>query len=222
MSTVQDIETQVASVPERAKLLTIKTAEDYVAAGELLKVVKGLRAEVDETFDPIIRKQFEAHREAIAQKKKVEAPLVEAENILKPRISAYLTEQERLRKEAELLAQKKAQEEAEAQQLTDAALLDEIGETAMANALLDEKPLAAPVVMPKTMPKVSGISMSTRYSAQVVSLMELVKAVAAGKAPLLAIQANQTFLNAQARSMKETMSYPGVRVIAEGNVSARR
>lgn len=221
-TTVQELEREVTSVPDRAKGMTVTTAEDFVRAGELLKVIKQLRAEVDETFDPIIRKQFEAHREAIGQKKKVEAPLVEAENILKPRISAYLTEQERLRKEAELLAQKRAQEEAEAQQLADAALLDEIGETDLANQMLEQPPVVAPVILPKTTPKVSGIAMTKRYSAQVISLMELVKAVAAGKVPLMAIQANTVFLGQQARSMKEAMSYPGVRVVVEGGISASR
>jgi hypothetical protein len=221
MNTIE-LEQEVTSVPQRAKGMVVRTAEDYIAAGELLKVIKGLRAEVDGTFDPIIEKANASHKEAIAQKKKVEAPLVDAEAILKPRIAAYLQEEERKRREAELLAHKRAQEEAEAQQLADAALLDDIGETALANAKLEEKPYVAPVVLPKATPKVAGISMTQRYSAQVVNVMELCKAVVAGKVPVLAIQANQPFLNAQARAMKESMNYPGVRVVVEGNVSARR
>jgi hypothetical protein len=51
--------------------------------------------------------------------------------------------------------------------------------------------------------------------------MELVKAVAAGTVPLNAIQANSTFLNNQARAMKETLAYPGVKAVAETGLASR-
>src|SRR5688572_2580422 len=221
MST-QELETRALSVPDRAKGLAIVTAEDFMNAGELLRTIKGLRAEIDGTFDPIISKAHAAHKEAIEQKRKVDAPLVEAENILKPRISAYLTEQERLRREEELRMQKAAQEEEERQRLESAVILDDIGETDSANALLEERVVAPPVVLPRQVPKVSGIAMRQTWSAQVVSLMELVKAVAAGKVPIMALQANTTFLNQQARSMKSALNYPGVRAVPDNNISARR
>lgn len=222
MSTIQDLETQAISVPDRAKGMTVKTAEDYMAAGELLKTIKGIRAEIDATFDPIIEKAHASHKEAISQKRKVEMPLAEAEAILKPRIAAWMAEQERLRKEAEMLAQRKAQEEAERLQLEEAALLHEIGETELANSRLEEKPLVAPVILPKSVPKVTGVSMTKRYSAVVVSLMDLIKAVAAGKVPIQAVKADEVFLNRQAVAMKDALQYPGVRVHVDNNISARR
>ena len=69
---VQELESQALSVPERAKLIKITTAAEYIVAGELLKTVKGLRAEIDATFDPIISKAHDAHKEALAQKRKVD------------------------------------------------------------------------------------------------------------------------------------------------------
>jgi hypothetical protein len=42
--------------------------------------------------------------------------------------------------------------------------------------------------------------------------MELVKAVAAGKAPLNAIQANESYLGSWAKMSKGTESIPGVKV----------
>jgi hypothetical protein len=223
MSTAtQELESKALSVPDRAKALTIATDQDFERAGEMLKTIKGLRAEIDETFDPIIGKAHEAHKEALAQKRKVDAPLVEAEAILKPRIAAYMQEQDRIRREQELIAQKKAQEEAERQQLEDAVRLEELGETEWANEVLNEKPVVAPVVLPRTVPKVAGVTMRQTWSAQVISLQLLVKAVAEGKVPLLALQANTTFLNQQARSMKDQLNYPGVKAVPDNNISARR
>lgn len=221
-TTVQDLETKTLSVPDRAKAITITSGEDFERAGELLKVIKGLRAEIDDTFDSVIQKAHEAHKEAISKKRKVETPLVEAEAILKPRIAAFIREQERIRREEELRLQKLAQEESERLQLEEASILDEMGETDSANALLERKPEPVPVFVPRTVPKVPGVTLRQTWSAQVVSLQLLVKAVAEGKVPLMAIQANTTFLNQQARSMKDQLNYPGVRAVPDSNISARK
>lgn len=223
MSAIQDhLETQIISVPDRARQLSIQTAEHYQEAGELLKVVKGLRAEVDASFDPIISKAHDAHKEAIAQKRKVEAPLAEAEAILKPRIAAYLNAEEQCRQDEELRLQRQAIEEARQRQLENAAILDDIGATAEANALLEETPAVAPVILQRAAPKVSGVSMSKRYSAEIVNLMDLVKAVAAGKAPIQCLQADLVFLNRQAVAMKQALAYPGVRLKVDSNISAQK
>ena len=218
----QELETRALSIPERAKTTTITTAAEYIAAGELLKTIKGLSAEIDETFDPIIKAAHTAHKEAITQKNKVAAPLLEAEAILKPRIAGYLREEETKRRNEELRLQKEAEDRAKEEQLANAVILDDIGETAMANRVLQEEIYVPPVVLPSAAPKVSGISMRETWSAQVVDLMTLVKAVAAGIAPIQCLQANTVFLGQQARSMKSALSYPGVRAVPDSNISAGR
>lgn len=220
-TTVEQLETKVTSALERAKGMMVTNEEQYVAVASFLKVIKGLQAEVDQTHDPVVKHWHEKHKDALAEKQRDLAPLLDAEKVLKPRISAYLTEQERLRKEAELLAQKRAQEEAEREQLEKAAILDDLGETALANEVLEEKPIVVPVILPKATPRVQGISMTKRYSATVVNLQKLVLAVAAGKAPIQCLQADQVFLNRQATAMKEAFNYPGVDLSVNGNISAR-
>lgn len=79
---------------------------------------------------------------------------------------------------------------------------------------------AAPAV--EAPAKVSGISGRMTFSAEVTDLMELVKAVAAGTAPIEAIQADTKFLGAQARAFKKAgQLYPGVMAVAERSISAR-
>lgn len=70
--------------------------------------------------------------------------------------------------------------------------------------------------------KVTGIAGRVTYSAEVVDLMALIQAVAAGKAPIQAIAADEKFLGAQARAFKSPGDlYPGVMCRAERGISAR-
>ena len=221
-TTIEHLETQALTIPERARNLKISTNADYLVACELVKTIKALRAEIALTFEPIRTKAHQAWKETIRQQDKVEAPLEEGERRVKAVIALWLTEQERLRKAEELRLQKQAQEEEERRQLENAVILDDLGETDEANRLLDEQVEVPAIVLPRFTPQVKGVSMSQRYSAEVTNLMELVKAVAAGKAPLQCLKADQVFLNRQAVAMRTAMSYPGVRLKTESSVGVRR
>lgn len=153
-------------------------------------------------------------------------------------------EEERLRKIAEEEAERQRQEElrileeerkAEEERLLQAAAeAEKNGDKAQAEELLhtaEERSQEAaqtvaeiqaapvyvpPVVVPKATPKLAGGPVyQTRWKHQVVNLMDLVKAVASGRAPINALQANDVFLGQQARSLKESMNIPGVRAYAE-------
>ena len=70
--------------------------------------------------------------------------------------------------------------------------------------------------------RVSGISGRVTYRSEVDDFTELVKAVAAGTAPLECLSANDKFLNAQAKAFKKPgQLFPGVRTVAERGLSAR-
>src|SRR5690348_1541007 len=58
-----EVTQQALTWPDRARALKVSTSESYIEAGELLKGIKALRKEVDATFDPIIGKAHEAHKE---------------------------------------------------------------------------------------------------------------------------------------------------------------
>ena len=60
------------------------------------------------------------------------------------------------------------------------------------------------------------------WSCNVTDLKALVEAVAKGRVPLMALQANTVFLGQQARSMKGELRYPGVVVWAEKSIAAVR
>lgn len=94
-----------------AKDFKIVNNEQYTTAAERLKGLKGLLKQVADTFEPIISKAFAAHREAVAQRKKHETPLLEAEGIYKRAMLTYTQEQERQRQEQERKAREAAERE---------------------------------------------------------------------------------------------------------------
>jgi hypothetical protein len=92
--------------------------------------------------------------------------------------------------------------------------------TEAAEAVLDAPVAAERVKMPEV-PKADGTSYRETWSAEVVSLAALVKAVAEGKAPIAYLEANTQALNAAARTFKGTVEIPGVR-IKKDTILARR
>jgi hypothetical protein len=69
-------------------------------------------------------------------------------------------------------------------------------------------------------PKVDGLSGRTTYTAEVTDLAALVRAVAAGEAPLECLRPDDKFLGAQARAFKKTgLIYPGVQAAAQRSLA---
>jgi hypothetical protein len=212
MTTTLELEQKALAIPDQAQAITITNNESYEAATDLLLTVKELLKEVDNTFKPIIDKAYSTHREALAQRKRHEEPLLRAEQILKPRIAAYLEEQERIRK----FAEKKAQDDVAIQEAEDATAM---GDHAGAEAALSGQGVAS-VNIPSAAPKVAGIAMRDLWSAEVFDFTALIKAVAAGQVPAACLLPNQSALNQQARALKTDMNYPGVKAICVKTVAA--
>lgn len=203
-----------------AKDFKVTTQDQYIASADKLKAIKALSKKIDETFDPHIKRAFEAHRALVAEKKQHQQPLIEAEGYVKRAVLGYQQEQERIRREAEAKAQEEARKERERLE-AQAARAAEKGKAEKAAAI--EAAAAAvvtPVIAP-SIPKIAGLSTRTTYRAEVTSKLDLVKAVAAGSVPLNALDPNMTFLNNQARVLKEDLVYPGVRAVQETGLASR-
>jgi len=210
-----EIENKAQILPQEAKALVIEDDASFQRAGAFLVNIKKVRAEINETFDPIIKKQHEAHKEAVAQKKKIEAPLIEAESIIKPRMAAYHEEQERKRREEEDRIRKEADRKAQEEQIADAVLAHESGQEELGDAILEAPAYIPTIVAPKAAVKIEGVSFRDNYKAEVTDLKALMMAVLEGQVPSNVIEANMSVLNSLARSLKGQLNYPGVRVVCE-------
>jgi membrane protein involved in colicin uptake len=214
------LEQEATQIDVQAQGLVVKNQENYNAADNFLKAVKGLQQKVKDTFGPIISKAYAAHKEAKAQETKHLEPLLKAEALVKNKMLTFWQEQERMRREAEAKLQAEAEKKRQ-EALAKAEAAREAGKDAKADKY-EEK--AANIVAPQLAPTFDKGSVAVKklYHAEVYDFMALVKSVAAGNLSSEAIEANMTFLNAQARALKETMNYPGVRSVAEDNLSTRR
>jgi hypothetical protein len=198
----------------------IKDQGTYESAARYLQTIKAARKRVGEILDPFVKAAYDAWKKAGAERDKYAEPLDRAEAIVKPAMGKWY-EEEQMRQEAERRRlEAEARKREEERMLAEAEAAVQNGNHEEANSILEQPINVAPPIIPAT-PKVAGISMREEWKCEVSNLMELVKAVAAGKVPLGAIQANTVFLGQQARSLKAEMKYPGVRVWSQKNVASR-
>lgn len=223
-----DVVTEALSWPDRARRVQILDALSYTGACELLKGIKALRQKIADTFDPHVKRAYESHRALVKEKADAEAPLTEAERVLKNAIRAFDDEQERRRREEQRRLEEAARREEETRRLEQAAAMErearEFGDAGLereAHALIEE-PIAPPPVaaVAKATPRVSGITYRTTYSARVTDLRALIQYVARHPEHANLLTANTVALNGLARSLKDGLKIPGVQVDVTRDVAA--
>ena len=208
--------------PDQARALRIADAGTYQGACDFLKGIKALRTEIADTFGPHITRAHEAHKALLKEKSDAEAPLAEAERITKAALVTYDAAQEQIRRAEAARLQEQLRQQEHERRLAEAVELEQAGESAEAEALI-EAPITVPTVAvaPST-PKVSGIAYRETWSANVTDLGALVKHVAAHPQFAGLLLANMPALNAQARSLKAQMQIPGVEAVCTRDVAAGR
>lgn len=147
--------------------------------------------------------------------------LNEAIAALTPKILTY----DRKLAEERAAAQRAADEaaKAERQRLADeAAKLAASGHQDAADSLsLASSMVLAPVIPTRVDREEQSTSVRENWSAEVVDLMQLVKAVAAGTVSINAIEPSSTWLNGQARLEKARLSIPGVKPVVKETLARR-
>jgi len=110
MNVLDELKKKVSYLPEMAREIVITNDEQLVEANQFLLLIKNRQKEINNIFNPMIKKINEAHREAFATKRIFEIPARAAEQHIKSQIAPYLMEKENIRKEAELRAQREREE----------------------------------------------------------------------------------------------------------------
>jgi hypothetical protein len=231
-----DLAAQSTDWAARARGLSIVDAPSCVNASHLLKSVKLLRSEIQAWFEPHIEAAMETKRKADAARKalvdekdRMEAPLVNAEGVIKRALLAWEIEQERLRHEHEQALQAEAQQRAEAATLAAAAALEleanKTGDAGMLKEAQDilDAPTDAPVVSVKSfVPKVTGVTYRDSWKAHPdVDVKALAAAVAAGRAPTTFLIPNMPAINQFARATQGGQPVAGVRMFNDRQIAAR-
>ena len=68
--------------------------------------------------------------------------------------------------------------------------------------------------------KIKGAAFVDKWSAELIDMGELIRAIADGKAPVTLVKVDQTALNQLARALKSALSVPGVRAVCQQDMRA--
>jgi hypothetical protein len=210
---VKEVTTLALSVPDQAKQISIKTMDDYVRAGEIMLTIKAIRKKITDTFKPIKQKMDAAKQEVLDQERAADAPLKEAESWLSPQIITWNREQERIRQEEEARLREIARKEEEERQLQEAILAEQSGQKDVAEEIMAAPVQAAPVVVPKSVPKVAGMSIRDNWKFRITNEKLI---------PREYLKVDEVKIGQVVRAMKSAANIPGVEVYNEGTVSGRR
>ena len=177
MSTeMEKVKEESLTITNEAQAMVIIDDETNAIAANLLLGIKDLLKEIASVFDPIISKQHQAHKEACSQKKKAEAPLIEAENIINPKMGAYRVEQERKR-QAEIRRQEEiARKLMEEQQLQDACEAEVSGNKEEAEAIIDCDLISPPVPKVEKLITPEGVAFRTNWYFEILDAVHIPRA----------------------------------------------
>lgn len=218
-------------------ITSISSAEDFQRGGEILVFIrrtlrrvadhyKGYKDPVNALRGHILDLERSDLRGWEAESERL-TPIVdgwrvqEAARIERERREAQAAEDQRVRAEQQAIADAL---KAQAAQQPDKAVAK--AQAAEARSI-EQKPLAARSVASRPLPTVAGLGAgSEKPVAEILDLMTLVKAVAAGKVPLAALEPERLieshpWLNRQAGQMGEQLQYPGVRIVKKRVIAAR-
>ena len=235
-ATKDGLATEAQSWSARARALTITDRESCVNASHLLRSIKGLRSQIQLWFEPHIEAAMETKRKADAARKalvdekdRMEAPLVDAEGVIKRSLLTFETEQERIRQAEERRLQAEAQAEAERVTLDVAASLEREAVAAGDAEMLQEaqdilaQPIEAPVVsVARSVPKVQGVTYRDQWKAHPdINVKALAGAVATGSVPVTFLTPNLTAINQFARATQGAQPVAGVKFFNDRQIAAR-
>ena len=208
--------------------------DNHDAAADVLKEVRAIRKHVEAFHDLQKGPLNEVRAVALDLEKRDVGAWKALETGLGAKLLAFDAEMERQRKaeEARLtreaLVRAQAEADAQAKALREAAKAeDDLALKRQLNAqarqLKDAPVFVAPVAVASPVAKTST---TTRWSAEIVDVLALVQAVAAGRVPLAALEPERLieshpWLNTQATQLREEFAVPGCVAVQKTSLSGR-
>lgn len=216
-TTEMELRQETAPIISRVESLTITGQETQIEASELLKAIKTGIKKVKEKLDPICDASFKAHKANTGLRNELTDPLTRAENILKQKLSAYISEQERIQQKKQAEAEAKARAEEEKKRLDLEARAEKWeakGNAEKAETLRFEAETVAiiPQVVQLESVKVQGIHTVELWGFEITDITQV---------PREYMIVNELALNALARATKGALQLPGIKFISRKTISAR-
>lgn len=200
--------------------LQITDGETADQAGEFVKKCMTAKKALEDRRVSITKPLDEAKKGVMDLFREPVAVIEKARNEVKGKISAYVSEQEKIAAEERRKAEEKAQREAE-KAAQRAAKYEEEGRGDMAEKWREKEQEAqvAPIDAPPAKTKVSGVRMRTYYEADVTDMKQLLQAIIDGRVPPSVIEVQKGALNKFVGQFKGDIDIPGIRVRVEKRAS---
>ena len=191
-------------VLDASKIVQVTTPEELEAANNAGRVLQASTKEVELFYKPR-KQQVDAFKAPLLMHEKEFAGPVDAEKRrLGGLITSYNQEVERKRQEAERIAREAADAAAREEALNRAVEIEATEGKVAAEQFLEEPIQAAPVVIQQEAPvRMVGQVSRTTYKCVVTDVKALLKAVAAGTAPMQCFSIDQGWLDRKAGLDKE-------------------
>lgn len=195
---------------EKAKTFEVANPLDFEAGAELIRGCKDLAEKIKAHYAPLKTKAHEAHKAICTQEKEDLTPVETAERMVRGKLGAWKSEQDKMAREKAEEDRRRVEEEERAKRRAEVEALNLAGATAVAQRVEAEPLPVAPVLeAPKVPLPAQGTSTRKRLDVEVTDLRLLCKAIAEGTAPLTCVQPN---IRAIADAIKGGYpSIPGVR-----------
>ena len=222
------IVTDIAAFAGTIEGIDVADEETQGQVGDLVKMMQHRRRKLEDKRESLVRPLNTVVREINALFKPPRDRIDEIVQIGKTKMNRFAQAQvaiadEKARQEREAAAR----ERREAQELAD-ALRKKAGQEAavVADVVVEEaqkkvEKAAAPAKVAVTRGRESSVIITKTWRAEVVDILDLVKAVADGKLPTHVLEPNMTALNDMARELKDEGTVNGVRIFQDVSTSVR-
>ena len=208
---IKEIAEKTNSIIEQGSSIKIIESGTLKIASEILRSIKLFIVEVKNTFEPMKKKAWEAHKEIVAQEKKHLKPLEEVEKNIKQKMGRYHhEEEERINKEKEKIRQELKLLEEE-RKIKEALLFEEVGNVEKAEEILNSE-IIIPEVFTENKTNIPGVSYTKIYKFRIIDVDQI---------PRKLLIPDEKRIGQIVRALKEDAKIPGVEVYFESSVKSK-
>jgi hypothetical protein len=212
---LRPMRSEITVLPTTARTVPIHDEPTFQAASTLLVRIKTLRTRLEHLLAPHIKRAFEAHRALVEDRRRLEAPLAEAETMLKQRLAAFTIAEDARRASEARRQVADAQEARSARIWAEVEALETAGYTHEAADLVTEfvqTPGPIAVITPPPL-KAAGVTPREVWRYEVVDAQQI---------PREYLTIDHTKLGGVVRALKSAAAIPGVRIWVERTIAAAR
>jgi len=222
------IVTDIAAFAGTIEGIDVADEETQGQVGDLVKMMNHRRKKLEDKRTSLVAPLNAVVKDINALFKPPRDRIDEIVQIAKKKMNRFAQAQVALEAEKKRIEREEAEtERREAQELADALRAkagpeaEVVAEVVVEEAEKKVEKAAAPARVAPTRGRESSVIVSKTWKAEVVDILELAKAVAAGKLPTRVLEPNMTALNDIAREKKDPGTIDGVRFYEDVTTSVR-